>query len=187
MAGLGLAMRVLYAGAIIGIAYCLIRFVEYNFYFARSRAPNGAEAAAIGAADALVAVTPGFGGYAARRVGTLARIADRDLTPTKWALEPQFASSLLVLTDALVSEVDTPFLASTIVHEMVHEGQFPGYKGTSWAQKAAYQVQSDFLRQLGIQGTAAQMYRQFPNTRADYITDLHDEFSDYNVRNPAIR
>jgi hypothetical protein len=189
VAGLSIgSWRQAVTGAVtIAIAYNLIKVMESCVWFNQSRFPTPAEDIALDDARELIKATPGFEIYANRYSGTYTRVVPFEDHKRMWALEPHFSTSMVIVTDRLVNEADTVFLASTIVHEMVHRVQAPGYKGTSWGESAAYQAQSDFLRANGIEGVHVQQaFATFPNTPDQYLNDLSQSFRDHNVRSPAL-
>ncbi len=167
--------------AAIGASF--LRLVEFAIYGNGGGPPSWREQRRIEDADRVIAATPHFEGYAWRRQSTNTLVFEGG--PHKWG-QAFHLSRTVLLSKKLLQEVDTPFLASTIVHEIHHTYQAPFYKGLPAGEAAAYQAQSDFLRAMGIHGHVQSMYRAYPNTRDAYFNDLSKAFEDFNVHDPAI-
>jgi RHS repeat-associated protein len=91
----------------------------------------------------------------------------------------QWAGNIIHLAKQAL-DLDDRLLASLLIHEGVHVDQFfPG-------EKRAYQVQSDFLRELSITGRVKELRARFPGEmNGKFIGTITGGFLDNDVKNPA--
>jgi len=78
-------------------------------------------------------------------------------------------------------DLDDELLASLLIHEAVHVKQ--------WIQgeQGAYQVESDFLRAVGVDGTFPDVVNQFPgDVNRTYLHVTAKQYQRYGVERPAV-
>ena len=103
-----------------------------------------------------------------------------------WGLSPSTDIRTIYLNENIF-KIPMEFIASTIVHESVHQTQAPYLKGY-YGEPYAYQAQSDFLKAVGASGTAAQITARYPNAVTqefrDYLGDLCISMEEHGVKHP---
>jgi RHS repeat-associated protein len=177
---LGSLRQVVAATVAIGVLYKLTTILDHVAY---GRLPTAAELATINSAIALV------DGNTDVSIANKAKLISKeviDFDEGSWAKTRPFASYEILLTDELLGFVDVEFIASTIIHETLHTFQAPIYSSSFWGEKAAYQLQSDFLKRIGISGTREEIQIRFPRTRPGYLKDLAQDFEKHGIHEPAI-
>ena len=89
-----------------------------------------------------------------------------------------------IITDRDSFKFDDRIFASILLHEAVHSKQY--FTRNRFGEPEAYQVQSDFLRAVGVTGTPGTLDARFPNEH-DVFVDLADRMEEYGVVKPAIQ
>lgn len=89
-----------------------------------------------------------------------------------------------IIMDRDSFKFDDRIFASILLHEAVHSKQY--FTRNRFGEPEAYQVQSDFLRAVGVTGTPGTLDARFPNEH-DVFVDLADRMEEYGVVRPAIQ
>ncbi len=96
---------------------------------------------------------------------------------------PFFAFRTIIL-DRETFKFEDRIFASILLHEAVHSKQY--FTRNFFGESEAYQVQSNFLRAVGVTGTPGSLDARFPDEH-DVFVDLSNLMEQYEVVNPAIR
>ncbi len=169
--------------ALIGIAGGLSATHVYNRYFAGDP-PTPTQAAKLLRAINLVAAAGSNGKYTefADRASKLT-VRVRDLAPDKFGRTPYMAYRTIWL-ERLSFEYDDKLFAALLLHETAHTLQRVWFT-RHWREDEAYQIESDFLRDVGVSGTIGSLIDKYPNAH-DFLVDERDRFAEENVKEPAI-
>ena len=156
------------AGTFLAIGHV----AESGHYKAREVRPE--ELRKIDDALALIRRTPGYG---EAYIPSCIQIAD---IKDAWGLCPNFGGGIYLNKKTL--DLPTEYLASTIVHEMVHRKDWPIIRGLR--ETDPYQEQSNFLLAIGIGGRAGILSN---GTTSAYLKDLQECFTEkFCIRIPAV-
>jgi hypothetical protein len=186
-------------GVMLSAAFATTPIIE-NAFWGFPHLPTTAEKNKITAAENIIKATPLYKRYYGSFYGiyngtTETTYAGTDVLP--WGNSPKVSwyslnTSLWLHKKAI--ELPDILLASLIVHEATHAGQFFLTKGNVPTEKAAYEIQSDFLKLHGITGQKDDVMDRIINANpsanrqaiCDFINDVESCMREYGVQNPAL-
>ena len=117
---------------------------------------------------------------------SIAIINDKVNSGAPWGYAP-FVGGDIYLNSKLL-ELPPKLVASTIVHEVTHRRQ--GRFTAGMHEREAYQMQSNFLRTVGVTGTISEIYKKDASVKAPkptaFLMDLKEVFKELNIYKPAI-
>ena len=93
----------------------------------------------------------------------------------------------LIFLDPEIFEWDTRLYTAIVLHEVVHSSQRLWVFSQNYAYEAyAYEIESDFLKSVGIEGTTLDLKQRFPNVPSHFFDDEALQMSQHGLENPAI-
>ena len=159
--------------------------VWYYYESSLGHEPTTPQKAVIAQATEIIGQTPGFQHYARALNSSIRALAYQSDPDSPWGRDLHTCSGRILLSSKLLDNVRPEWAASTIVHETHHDWQLTTFKSTWRGEQYAYQAQSDFLRERGVQGVWSKIKTR--NTmEKSFLHDLADFFYKYRVTNPAI-
>jgi hypothetical protein len=160
------------------VSYAAVIGAVYATEILRGTTPTSTQQRIIDEAKELIRRTAGFSHYADWLDDMEVRVCQHD---GWWGLAPHLTNQIIYVSDMLLANVPTVFVASTLVHEMHHAlVELPVFQATGRGEMWAYQAQSRFIHFRGQANTSAGIKAVFPTYTSahfdNYLTDQRDAF-----------